>query len=34
LRADARYVFGLTDVFENSDGKNGNFTLAIGYSFL
>ncbi|QTY25851.1 porin family protein [Flavobacterium sp. CS20] len=34
LRADVRYVFGLTDVFENSDGKNGNFTLAIGYSFL
>lgn len=34
IRADARYIFGLTDVFDNRDGKNGVFTLSLGYSFL
>ena len=34
IRADARYIFGLTDVFKNTDGKNGVFTLSLGYSFL
>ncbi|NBC58741.1 MAG: outer membrane beta-barrel protein [Bacteroidetes bacterium] len=34
LRADARYVFGLTDTFDGGDGKNGVFMLSLGYSFL
>lgn len=33
FRADARYNFGLTDVTEDG-GKNGVFTIAVGYSFL
>lgn len=34
LRADARYIFGVTDTFDVIDGKNGVFTIALGYSFL
>lgn len=34
LRIDARYHFGFTEVFDNQDGKNGVFSLALGYSFL
>lgn len=34
LRIDARYNFGFSDVFKNADGKNGVFSLALGYSFL
>ncbi len=35
LRADARYNFGLTDVFNNNvEGKNSVITLSLGYSFL
>ncbi len=34
LRADARYIFGITDTFDAIDGKNGVFTIALGYSFL
>lgn len=34
LRLDARYNFGLTDVSEHGSGKNGVFTIAVGYSFL
>jgi len=34
IRADARYIFGLNDIFKNSDGKTGVFTLSLGYSFL
>ncbi|MEX0997412.1 MAG: porin family protein [Flavobacteriaceae bacterium] len=34
LRIDARYNFGFNEVFKNSDGKNGVFSLALGYSFL
>lgn len=40
IRADARYNFGLTDIFKSSDanikapGKNAVFTVSVGYSFL
>ena len=34
IRADARYIFGLTDIVDGEDGKNGVFTLSLGYSFL
>lgn len=34
LRIDARYNFGFSEVFKDSDGKNGVFSLALGYSFL
>tara|TARA_R110000850_G_scaffold277086_1_gene422275 strand:- start:2020 stop:2562 length:543 start_codon:yes stop_codon:yes gene_type:complete len=34
LRIDARYNFGFSDVFKSGDGKNGVFSLALGYSFL
>ena len=34
IRADARYIFGLTDIVDGQDGKNGVFTLSLGYSFL
>lgn len=34
LRADARYIFGLTDIVDGEDGKNGVFTISLGYSFL
>jgi hypothetical protein len=34
LRVDGRYNFGLTDVFNNTSGKNSIVTLAVGYSFL
>ena len=28
-----RYTMGMTDVFEHSNGKNGNAQIAIGYRF-
>lgn len=28
------YDFGLTDVYDNVDGKNGNFHLSVGFNFL
>lgn len=34
IRADARYIFGLTDTFDNFDGQNGVFMLSVGYSFF
>lgn len=34
LRIDARYNFGFSDVVKDGDGKNGVFSLALGYSFL
>lgn len=34
LRADARYNFGITDISDDFDGKNGVFSVALGYSFL
>ena len=34
LRVDARYNFGFTETIENTDAKNGVFSLALGYSFL
>lgn len=34
LRFDARYNFGVTKTFDGEDGKNGVFSLAVGYSFL
>lgn len=34
LRIDARYHFGFTDVFDSASGKNGVFSVALGYSFL
>lgn len=34
LRVDARYNFGFTDVYDDIDGKNGAFSLAVGFSFL
>ncbi len=34
LRIDARYNFGFSEVVKNSDGKNGVFSLALGFSFL
>jgi len=34
IRADARYNFGLTDIFDGGDGKNTVVSLSLGYSFL
>ena len=34
LSVDARYNFGFTETIENTDAKNGVFSLALGYSFL
>lgn len=34
FRIDGRYNFGLTEVTQEAGGKNGVFSLAIGYSFL
>lgn len=36
LRVDARYNFGFSDVYDynGEKGKNGVFSIAIGYSFL
>jgi len=34
LRATARYNFGLTDIFENYDGKHNVITISAGFSFL
>jgi len=34
LRIDARYHFGFTAIGEDTDSKNGVFSLALGYSFL
>ena len=34
LRVDARYNLGFTETIENTDAKNGVFSLALGYSFL
>lgn len=34
IRVDARYNFGLTDVFKENKGKNSVASIAIGYSFL
>lgn len=34
IRADARYNFGLTDIFDGVDGKNSVVSLSLGYSFL
>jgi hypothetical protein len=34
IRADARYNFGLTDIFSGGDGKNTVISLSLGYSFL
>lgn len=34
VRIDARYNFGLTETIDGGDGKNGVFSLALGYSFL
>lgn len=34
LRVDARYNFGLTDISKDASGKNGVFSIALGYSFL
>ncbi|SHI98090.1 Outer membrane protein beta-barrel domain-containing protein [Mesonia phycicola] len=34
VRVDARYNFGVTDAIENTDAKNGVFSIAVGYSFL
>ena len=34
LRVDARYNVGLTDAFENFEGKNKFYSIALGYSFL
>ncbi|MBW1295160.1 porin family protein [Aquimarina litoralis] len=32
--AQARYNFGITDVVDNSDVRNGTFQLSVGYYFL
>lgn len=34
LSVDARYNFGLTDISDQTGGKNGVFSIAVGYSFL
>jgi hypothetical protein len=34
IRADARYNFGLTDIFDVGEGKNAVVSLSLGYSFL
>lgn len=34
LRIDARYNIGFSDVSKDASGKNGVFSLALGYSFL
>lgn len=34
IRLDARYNFGLQDVFTEGNGKNNVLSLALGYSFL
>lgn len=34
LRIDARYNFGFSDVYNEAEGKNSVFSLALGYSFL
>ena len=34
LSIDARYNFGFTDVFSNTDSKNRFISLAVGFSFL
>lgn len=34
FRVDARYHFGMTDVFKEASGKNGYFSVALGYSFF
>lgn len=34
IKVDARYNFGLTDIFTNEDGKNSVVSLSLGYSFL
>ncbi len=33
MTVDARYNFGLTKVYDNSDSKNGVFMLSLGYKF-
>lgn len=34
IKVDARYNFGLTDIFNNTEGKNSVVSLSLGYSFL
>jgi len=34
LRLDARYNFGFTEIFKDSNRKNQVFSLSLGYSFL
>jgi hypothetical protein len=34
IKVEARYNFGLTDIFTNADGKNSVASLTLGYSFL
>ena len=34
IRIEGRHNFGLTDIFNNADGKNSVTSIAIGYSFL
>ena len=34
IKVDARYNFGLTDIFTNKSGKNSVVSLSLGYSFL
>lgn len=34
FRLDGRYNFGFSDALNNDKGKNGVFSLAVGYSFL
>lgn len=33
MTIDARYNFGLTNIYENEDGKNTMFMLSLGYKF-
>lgn len=34
LSVDARYNFGVTEISDQTGGKNGVFSIAVGYSFL
>src|SRR5699024_6712488 len=34
FRLDGRYNFGFSDALENTNGKNGVFSIAVGYTFL
>ena len=34
IKLEARYNFGLTDIFDGRDGKNSVVSFSIGYSFL